>query len=527
VGLAARVGLALRPLAILDGLTLPDDAYLSLTIARNVGRGLGPLYGDAFTNGFQPLYVFLMAPVYALFPENVEGNVHVALVLLAVCDALMATALCALARRITGREVAPLVVAAAWCLNAYVVRITLGGLETSLAALFAVLALLALHRARSGPGLGPVFATGLLAGIAIVARIDNAFLAAAAAASVAFPAGAGVRARALAGARRVALLSAGVAIPVLPWLAYSFAYTGDFYPISGRAIRLTATAVSPLSRDVVQWHLLMLDIAGRTLRDNFGALLAIVAFFAVAATRFAADRGGRAGFLELARALSGAAPAWLYAVPLVLAYPLHVYAVWFFARYFFPAVIPLLLSLGLLVDFLVREVPSERTRTVAALGFAAALLVFTGTRRELRTLATTRDTKAQGYMNLGLWAARTLPRGTAIGSAQTGALSYFAPSLRVVNLDGVVNRACFEALLKKKNLDYVLETGIEYVVGWTVNMRFMKVCSDRPLEPVLEPLGVIEGFRSWGSDWHLYRVRRDLAGTPPPQKEMGGLKPPK
>lgn len=46
-GLAARIALALRPPKFLDGLTIPDDAYLSLTIARNLGRGLGPLYGDA------------------------------------------------------------------------------------------------------------------------------------------------------------------------------------------------------------------------------------------------------------------------------------------------------------------------------------------------------------------------------------------------------------------------------------------------------------------------------------------------
>lgn len=78
-----------------------------------------------------------------------------------------------------------------------------------------------------------------------------------------------------------------------------------------------------------------------------------------------------------------------------------------------------------------------------------------------------------------------------------------------MNLDGVVNRACFDSLLRRKNLDYILDSGIEYVVGWPVNIRFIKVCSDRPIEPHLESLGVIPGFRSWENEWHLHRVRRD------------------
>jgi hypothetical protein len=63
--LAIRLAVVVRPLEFLDDLAIPDDAYLSLTLARNIARGHGPLYGLAPTNGFQPLYVFLMAPVFA------------------------------------------------------------------------------------------------------------------------------------------------------------------------------------------------------------------------------------------------------------------------------------------------------------------------------------------------------------------------------------------------------------------------------------------------------------------------------
>src|SRR5262249_47846545 len=83
--LSLRVAVAARPLERIDGLTVPDDAYLSLSLARAIGRGEGPRYGLGYTNGFQPLYVFLMAPVYALLPREPERPVHVALGLLALC----------------------------------------------------------------------------------------------------------------------------------------------------------------------------------------------------------------------------------------------------------------------------------------------------------------------------------------------------------------------------------------------------------------------------------------------------------
>src|SRR5689334_19633801 len=77
---------AMRPLRYLDGLTIPDDAYLSLTIARNFARGLGPWFETGFTSGFQPLYVFLVTPLFWVFPHDPYAPVRGALLLLVACD---------------------------------------------------------------------------------------------------------------------------------------------------------------------------------------------------------------------------------------------------------------------------------------------------------------------------------------------------------------------------------------------------------------------------------------------------------
>jgi hypothetical protein len=271
----------------------------------------------------------------------------------------------------------------------------------------------------------------------------------------------------------------------------------------------------------------MLDRAGQTVLESHASLLGWTVLLSVLAlVLLAADPGRRHRLLETFRP---SAPAWAYGVAVALAYPLHIYAVWFFPRYLYPLTVPLLLTLGLLGDFLLDALPGTRMRALATGGLVVALLATWGARRDLRELFSSQDTASRGYMNLGLWASRTLPPGTAIGSSQSGALSYFAPTLRVVNLDGVVNRACLDSLLRRRNIDYILDSGVEYVVGWTVNIRFIKVLSDRPIEPHLESLGVIPGFRSWGSEWHLYRVRRSAAprGVPsapvPPHEKRPGV----
>ncbi len=60
-----------------------------------------------------------------------------------------------------------------------------------------------------------------------------------------------------------------------------------------------------------------------------------------------------------------------------------------------------------------------------------------------------------------------------------------------------------------RGIDYVLEERLDYVIGWEMNIDFLRYYSSRPVDDALEPLGRIPGFRSWNYDWFLYRVRRD------------------
>ncbi|MER3522987.1 MAG: hypothetical protein C4326_02695 [Ignavibacteria bacterium] len=183
---ALRLVAALQPLEAVDQRTLTDDTYLALTIARNIARGLGPLYGNAFTNGFQPLSVFLIAPAFVLFPNDHFAPLRAALLLLTLFDTLALFVLHRFVRRLSSFASTPIVASVAWIASPYTLSMALNGLETLIAVFFILASLTYFHsinhRYTTTGQLRHYLFLGLLLGGAILARIDTGLLAVALAA---------------------------------------------------------------------------------------------------------------------------------------------------------------------------------------------------------------------------------------------------------------------------------------------------------------------------------------------------------
>ena len=142
-----------RPIASLDGVIIPDDSYYTLHLARSIAHGLGPFYGLGHTNGFQPLFGFLMVPFFWLFDDPLRP-VRAALVVSALAD----TAALAMLTVILKRQVSDARVVAAvmvmWAVSPYTISQGTNGLETSL-ALFFLLSAAAYFPATTEPTAGP------------------------------------------------------------------------------------------------------------------------------------------------------------------------------------------------------------------------------------------------------------------------------------------------------------------------------------------------------------------------------------
>ncbi len=469
-GLGLRVGNAARNLDHVDRVFIPDDTYYTLSVARSLAAGTGPsVDGVRATNGFQPLLAMLMVPVFWA-TNDLDVALRIDLLLLSVLDVLCALLLARLGRRLAG-PAAGLAAAVLWALSPVALANALGGLETSLALCCCLALVEQWCRCRERPGVARFLAAGALAGLALLARGDTVFLVASL--------GGGELLR---GERRGALLAAlAGAIVVAPWWLYSLARFGTFIPESGAAVRAQVAMHQALYLDLPRqlgWAagtLVGPPIAeAQALRDALfslpwaGAALFVVACAALVELSRRALRGAEPG----ARFALGALAA--HALAIAAFYALHLPALWFFRRYLAP--VSLLVTLLAAAGF-ARLLAGSARRRVALAALGVLLLAELGL-SALHLVATPAQTPdeglhgAKGYREVARELVASLPAGTTIGAFQSGALAYYgAARIRVVNLDGVVDREAAAAFRERRLAAYARARGATLIVDWPFNLK--------------------------------------------------------
>lgn len=446
VGFAVRLALLARPIASLDRGFVPDDTYYTLTIARSIAHGHGPTAdGTTLTSGFQPLLGFLMVPVYWL-TDNLDAALRADLALLVVVDVLIIALLAWIAYRLAGR-VAAIVAAVVWALSPVATTLALGGLETSLALFCEVGLVAACIWANDRPSTRRWAVVGVIAGLAVLARVDALLLV-----------GLLALVQLWRGPRR-ALVPASIAgvITLAPWWGWCTVNLGTPIPTSGSALHRLATygpfaphnlarvagAVSggPFGNPTAfrKW-LDRAPVRGSVLFGVLVAALLAVAFFWLRGAL--TTRGDHEE--------SDASAAYAAALPVFAAGLLFFYAwfgVWYFnTRYLAPVQIALALSISVIVS---RFAPERRR--AARVGF----LVLAGTVALATGAAVVYDAAmvlgkapanhvdldaATGFRATAHRVLRVTPNGSIVAGYQSGALSYFGSGrITVINLDGVVN----------------------------------------------------------------------------------------
>lgn len=509
-GVLLRMVIAWRAVDVVDRLFVPDDTYYTLAVARAMAQGLGPAADGAhLTNGFQPLLAFLLVPVFAV-TRDPDAPLRAAWVLLALVDGVLALALGALARR-ASRVHGPLAGATAtvaWAASPLAISYALGGLETSLALLLEVLFALAWCRARRRGRPRDFGMAGVLAGLAILARIDAAWLVG--------MVGAWELAR---GQRGKALVAAAAgAATVAPWWAYESARFGTVVPASGDAVRaqvavhrslylttprqigwaLGTVLEAPLARvvDLREWFF------------HHGALAAVATAVLVVlvGVGIRAVRGGSAA-APIRLLLAFGVVVWLF-------YALYVPALWFFPRY----LSPMHVTLTVLGSMAVARLRDWRPRGGAPWPAALAGGVF-ALAPALRSLTYVVDTPA-GTVDVALHGAKgyreparqildQAPDGAVLGALQSGALAYYAPAqarrLGVVNLDGVVDAGAAAAFAERRLAAFARSRGVTHLADWQFNVdAFLRASGDPRLTG--ESLRTVGRARPQGDDCFTLRA---------------------
>lgn len=461
-----------------------DDAYYYLEIADNLRRGCGASFDCRHpTNGYHPLWLLLLTGLSALHPSQGDGQVWLMQglgIALFLAAAVLTTLL---ARRMMPEaRVAPFVPAALLAANPSLFYVAINGLETPAAFLALALLAFACHAALLPPsGVHPswraALAVAAAGGLAFLARLDYAIVAAGALGALLLADIARTRRPAARSVVAVAL----VGLVVGAYLMLNLALFDAALPVSGSIKqtpfldRLTLGALYGPAGAVsaLLWPLRFVTWPGNPWLLAFAGALTLGAVAAI-------WHGSPARLRDLFLLLSGWVHAALY---LLLQSSGPEY-------YFLPLILSVAWSVAVLVRWAERRL---RALSVAGVAVALAVLAIAGPLAADRVLERDRPLVPWRLDRLRAvaWMNEALPPGSVVGSWWSGAIGYYSRHT-VINLDGLVNSRDFVELLRHCRLaDYLRDNGVTHLADY---LSFAMIEQGVPDETTFPG-------RCWGELW--------------------------
>jgi 4-amino-4-deoxy-L-arabinose transferase-like glycosyltransferase len=486
---------------------LYDDSFYAFKIAQNIAEGRGITFDGVHpTNGFQPLYVFLIVPAFLVSGSDLVLPIHIALSMLALTTCLTACLLYLIARRYVG-PTASLIAAAIWALSPVVTRQGANGLETAMATFMIALSFYYyVSRVRSAgtPSAGRLMLLGLVLGCTVLARIDALlFVLVVLLDYLLLLRKTGAALRRVAGA---ALVPLGVFVVYGPWLVFNLFTSGNALQDSGTATRFLSLAYASyfgygpeglasggpdrlfiLAQVTHSLSILKLIPAVHVLfrlMEKIGAALG-----AGNAWRLAADVFGFVGLAGIGWILarrrmnesrSRRREIWvllLFSGLLFASYSLYIFGAFYFIRYYYPLYfVASLIGAFLLQDafeWYRRRAVSVRRAVVA--GAAVYAIFFAG----FSYSQSFRSRPLYPFYDIAQWVKANTGNDDTIGAFQCGTIGYLSER-RVINLDGKVNRSALVALKDGCLWSYLDEEGIDVVLDhWEILEIFLGVSQEK------------------------------------------------
>jgi hypothetical protein len=519
-GALAAWTLALAAFLVASGAGVTrEDGYYYLQIARNAALGRGSTFdGVTPTNGYHPLWMLALVPVFRAFPGLAAGRLA-AVVLQALLLAGGVVVLYALLRR-RSRPLPAALAATLWV--AVVYRQGLSGLEFALHALCVMSAAALYARRRGAPSPPADLLLGLLLAASFLARLENGVLAAVVIAAVLasdLRAGRPV-------AARLVRLALPVALAASVYASVNLSLFGAAHPVSGALKREWARYF--LERDPryvaggwawAKLHQLLWPVKAflRPQPPALAVTLALGVHAAAAALAWQRLRPRPTGVAaRVSEALTDVLPFVLYGLlQLVATVTLYHGEASYAGSSWYYVVQPMAAALVVAAaGQWALDAARERSRAGStprwASGLLAAALAVLAARTTVAAATAAGREMPDLHIEAAEWADRNLPPGAVLASWNAGALGYLS-GRRVVNLDGLVNSWSFFRGERDDLCAYWERTGVTHLVDlFDVEKRpaaplpvegTYTHCVDR-LEPVRE-------IRRYGTRWRLavYRFR--------------------
>jgi len=459
LALLIRLFVACQSVPFLLKLNLPDDAFYYFVIAGHILNGDGSSFdGLTLNNGYHPLWMLMILPLFAVKSANADIPVHLALSMGALVDVLTCYLLYRIAHHISGGPLAGLIAALFYSVNVMNVLQATNGLETALGGALAAacwwraLSLAERPTVRGGVG------WGILVGLMVLARTDYVILA------VCLGLYLLARQRSWA-ALGVTITAAAVSVAVAsPWLVWSQARFGSVMQVSGVAVPYAAHERHLMANGpgLAEWLKAALGHLSRPegwLRGDFTGTAPFTGPFWWALV-----------IVALVRSWVKGNRTWVYAwLPMTAAAAglvlTHTLIRWYPRPWYFVASAQALavgLGIGMTTIFSRGNLLPWSRRLLAVL--LGALMV--------ASLASWIFIWRIGLypwqdrmLEAAEWIAQKVPHGEIVASLNAGIYAYYGDHT-VVNLDGVVNPDAFAAIRERRLFAYMQEVGVSYFLDF-------------------------------------------------------------
>ena len=418
-----------------------DDSGYFLEIAENAAGGAGFTFdGIGHTNGYQPLWLYLLTALQAIISGNPETMLRACVLFQAV---LLFSAGVLFYRIHSGAFSRKCGLISVIAFLVFVFFPCLNGMESALLVFMLAFLLYTGWKGRifsTSPG-GWHFLFGIVLGLTVLARLDAVFIATTLAFYLTFDIIRG-RTDTSVKIKRLVLIAAGSALVLTPYMLYNLITTGSIMPISG-ALKSTFPHISTSGYGL-----------SRLSQRDWGKISA-AALYLVWYLRSGRERGHREReYFRGAVAILGVA---------VLLHSLHtaLFMKWAVFRWHFITYSVLgTFVLSEPVEFILPNLPRRFLR----IAWPATLLVLlvTGALIIRGKMYRPYDWTVQSY-EASLWAKNNTGPDDIFAMKDAGIFGFFSER-QVVNLDGVVNNTQFQKVLKEGRLDeYLGSCNVQYI----------------------------------------------------------------